>query len=137
VSISPFTNATSLGAVAAYRSRAENSQEKALELGAQASEESSQETPSASSVVTSETALENSTVNSDPVQELNDYMNMSSAEKRQWSWMNSRGISKEAFEAMSPEDKQKLLDQMRAELKPKASSADIDRSQNPPIDVYV
>ena len=62
---------------------------------------------------------------------------MSYAEKLQWSWMHAHGISKEDFEAMSPEDKQKLLDQMREELKQKASSAEVDRSQNPPIDVYV
>jgi hypothetical protein len=137
LSISPFTNATALGAVAAYRSRADNSQEKARELGAQASDETFQEAASADSLVAAEKALDSSTVKTDPEQELNDYMNMSTAEKQQWSWMNSRGISKEAFEAMSPEDKQKMLDKMREELKPKTSSVEVDRSQNPPIDVYV
>jgi predicted flavoprotein YhiN len=87
--------------------------------------------------VASEKPLENSQVKSDPAQELQDYMKMSYAEKLQWSWMNAHGISKEEFEAMSPEDKQKLLDQMREELKQKATSAEVDRSQNPPIDVYV
>jgi predicted flavoprotein YhiN len=137
MSISPFITATPLGAAAAYRTRVESSQAKALELSTLTTEESTQQTASASSVAASEKTLENSTVKSDPAQELQDYMKMSYAEKLQWSWMHAHGISKEDFEAMSPEDKQKLLDQMREELKQKASSAEVDRSQNPPIDVYV
>ncbi|MCB4811234.1 hypothetical protein LG204_07895 [Methylovorus menthalis] len=137
MSISPFITATPLGAAAAYRTRVDSSQAKALELSTLTTEESTQQTASASSVAASEKTLENSTVKSDPAQELQDYMKMSYAEKLQWSWMHAHGISKEDFEAMSPEDKQKLLDQMREELKQKASSAEVDRSQNPPIDVYV
>lgn len=135
MSISPFITATPLGAAAAYRTRVESSQAKALELSTQTAEEITQQ--SSSSVVASEKPLENSQVKSDPAQELQDYMKMSYAEKLQWSWMNAHGISKEEFEAMSPEDKQKLLDQIREELKQKATSAEVDRSQNPPIDVYV
>lgn len=137
MSISPFITATPQGAAAAYRTRVESSQAKALELSTLTTEESTQQTASASSVAASEKPLENSQVKSDPAQELQEYMKMSYAEKLQWSWMHAHGISKEDFEAMSPEDKQKLLDQMREELKQKASSAEVDRSQNPPIDVYV
>jgi len=56
---------------------------------------------------------------SNPAKELQDYMNMSDAEKMQYAWLNAHGISKQQFDSMSSEDKQKLLDQMRAELKQK------------------
>ncbi|HWU34666.1 MAG TPA: hypothetical protein VN023_05505 [Methylovorus sp.] len=135
MSISPFITGTPLGAAAAYRTRVESSQARALELSTPTAEDSTQQTTS--SVAVADKPLENSTAKSDPAQELQEYMKMSYAEKMQWSWMHAHGISKEEFEAMSPEDKQKLLDQMREELKQKASTTAVDRSQNPPIDVYV
>ena len=69
---------------------------------------------------------------SNPMQELRDYMNMSYAEKLQWSWMAARGISKSDFEAMSGEEKQKIVDQMREDLKTKMGQ---HQDQRPSIHV--
>jgi hypothetical protein len=133
MSISPFIAATPRGAVAAYRTSGEGNQAKQLEQVAQTAEELA----SASTETTTDNVGGNATVSSDPDQELEEYMSMSSAEKRQWAWMNSRSISKEDFQAMSAEGKQSMLEQMRTELKQKVYTAEVDRSQNPPIDEYV
>ena len=69
---------------------------------------------------------------SNPMQELHDYMNMSYADKMQWSWMAARGISKSDFEAMSGEEKQKIVDQMREDLKAKMGQ---QQDQRPSIHV--
>lgn len=48
-----------------------------------------------------------------------DYMRQTPAERMQYTWLAQRGISKEQFDAMSPEEKQKLLNQMRQEIEQK------------------
>ncbi len=53
----------------------------------------------------------------DPYQELSDFMKMTDAQKMQYLWLKKHGISQEEFEAMSDEDKQKLVQQMQEELK--------------------
>jgi hypothetical protein len=45
-----------------------------------------------------------------------DYMKQTPAERMQSAWLAQRGISKEQFDAMGPEEKQKLLAQMREEI---------------------
>jgi predicted flavoprotein YhiN len=54
-----------------------------------------------------------------PEQEFLDFMKMSPAEKMQYMWLASHGITKEEFDAMSPEEKAKLVKQMEAEMREK------------------
>lgn len=49
--------------------------------------------------------------------ELEAFMNMSEAERMQWIWLHSHGVTPEEFANMSDEDKQKLMDQMKEEIK--------------------
>lgn len=88
---------------------------------------------SSKSVLT-EVPSSKSTSSSNPAKELQDYMNMSDAEKMQYSWLSSHGISKEQFDAMSPADKQKLIDQMRAELQQKMEAGS---GKSPSISIKV
>ncbi|SDK72909.1 hypothetical protein SAMN05192566_2251 [Methylophilus rhizosphaerae] len=60
---------------------------------------------------------------SDPYQELENFMKMSDAEKMQYLWLKKHGISQEEFDAMSGEDKQKLMEQMQAEIKQQMQKA--------------
>lgn len=49
--------------------------------------------------------------------ELEAFMKMSEAERTQWIWLHSHGVTPEEFAAMSDDEKQQLLDQMKEELK--------------------
>ncbi|GEM_PF-3223845 len=49
--------------------------------------------------------------------ELEAFMKMSEAERMQWIWLHSHGVTPEEFAAMSDDEKQQLLDQMKEELK--------------------
>ena len=62
-------------------------------------------------------------LNNDPYQELENFMKMSDAEKMQYLWLKKHGISQEEFDAMSSEDKQKLMEQMQAEIKQQLQKA--------------
>ncbi|MBI1363459.1 MAG: hypothetical protein GC134_05700 [Proteobacteria bacterium] len=48
-----------------------------------------------------------------------EYTHETPEERMVNAWLAAHGISKEEFEAMSPDEQQALLDQMRAELKDK------------------
>lgn len=84
-------------------------------------------TPAAESTPSSKTYLTESTSNNvgikDPYQELSDFMKMSDAQKMQYLWLKKHGISQEEFDAMSGEDKQKLVEQMQEELKAQMKQA--------------
>lgn len=62
-------------------------------------------------------------LHNDPYQELENFMKMSDAEKMQYLWLKKHGISQEEFDAMSGEDKQKLMEQMQAEIKQQIQKA--------------
>lgn len=83
--------------------------------------------PAAESTPASKTYLTESTSNNvgikDPYQELSDFMKMSDAQKMQYLWLKKHGISQEEFDAMSGEDKQKLVEQMQEELKAQMKQA--------------
>ena len=55
----------------------------------------------------------------DAMQEFKDYMNQTPAERLQYQWLAQHGITKEQFDALPPEEKQKLLAQMKQELEQK------------------
>jgi predicted flavoprotein YhiN len=59
----------------------------------------------------------------DPYQELSDFMKMTDAQKMQYLWLKKHGISQEEFDAMSGEDKQKLVEKMQEELKAQMKNA--------------
>lgn len=48
-----------------------------------------------------------------------EYMKMTPAERLQDSWLRAHGISKEEFDAMSPEEQQKILAQMKQDIEEK------------------
>lgn len=52
----------------------------------------------------------------DSVQEFMNYMKKSPAERMLESWLAAHGITKEEFDAMSPKEKQALMDQMKREI---------------------
>lgn len=49
--------------------------------------------------------------------ELEAFMKMSEAERMQWIWLHSHGVTPEEFAQMSDDEKQQLLNQMKEELK--------------------
>lgn len=55
----------------------------------------------------------------DPVKEFQDYMKESPAQRMVDSWLEQHGITRQQFDAMNEADKQKLLAQMKEELKHK------------------
>ncbi len=70
----------------------------------------------------------------DPYQELSDFMKMTDAQKMQYLWLKKNGISPEEFEAMSGEDKQKLVEKMQEELKAQMKEA-IESPEKASIDL--
>lgn len=55
----------------------------------------------------------------DPVKEFLEYANMSPGEKMLYAWLKQKGLSKEEFDALPPEKKQKLIDEMKREIETK------------------
>lgn len=53
------------------------------------------------------------------VKAFTDYMNKTPAQQMQDAWLQQHGITQDQFNAMSPADKQKLLDEMKRELQQK------------------
>lgn len=53
---------------------------------------------------------------SDAAQEFKNYMQKSPAERFQEQWLKAHGYTKAQFDALPPEKKQALLDEMRKEL---------------------
>ncbi|MCB5184306.1 hypothetical protein LG201_03720 [Methylobacillus gramineus] len=92
------------------------------------STEGSASAPSASTIVSLSSNNKTGYVQSEAARELEEYMNMSDSERLQWHWLNSHGISKEDFNNMSAEDKQKIVDQMREELKQKMNELPSSKS---------
>tara|TARA_Y100000296_G_scaffold13808_3_gene16137 strand:- start:1790 stop:2206 length:417 start_codon:yes stop_codon:yes gene_type:complete len=56
---------------------------------------------------------------SEAVQAFLDYMSKTPAERMEDAWLAEKGITKEDFENMSPEEKQATLEEMRADIKRK------------------
>ena len=52
----------------------------------------------------------------DPVKDFLEYMQMTPAERMERAWLKQHGISKEEFDAMSPAEKQKLMDEMKKDI---------------------
>lgn len=52
-----------------------------------------------------------------PAQQLKDYLAMSDAERFQMAWLKNRGMSKEEFDALPPEEKQKLMEEMQEDMR--------------------
>lgn len=48
-----------------------------------------------------------------------DFMKLTPEQQMQQAWLAQHGVSQAQFDAMSPADKQKLIDQMTAEIKQK------------------
>ena len=65
----------------------------------------------------------------DPVNEFLSYMEKTPAQRWQEAWLKQHGVTPEDFEAMSPAEKQKLLDQMRQELKQKMEDKAVQGSK--------
>jgi hypothetical protein len=86
--------------------------------------------PSAKTYITESTTSTKFKNDDDPYKELEKFMKMSEAEKAQYLWLKKNGISPEEFEAMAPEDKQKLMDQMQEDIKKQLKQA----IESPPAD---
>lgn len=51
-----------------------------------------------------------------PGKQLEEYLAMSDAERYQLAWLKKRGMSKETFDALPAEEKQKLMEEMRQDM---------------------
>lgn len=94
----------------------------ALKFNKKDTEDSVEQSSPASKTFLSESSSQKVGVK-DPYQELSDFMKMSDAQKMQYLWLKKHGISQEEFDAMSGEDKQKLVQQMQEELKTQMKEA--------------
>jgi hypothetical protein len=52
----------------------------------------------------------------DPVKQFTDYMKLTPEQRWQQAWLQRHGITQEEFDAMSAEDKRKIMEQMRADM---------------------
>lgn len=64
----------------------------------------------------------------DAVQEFRDYMKMTPGERMQYAWLKQHGISKEEFDSMPADEKQKLMEQMKREIEEKIKADAIKKS---------
>lgn len=53
------------------------------------------------------------------VDEFMDYMKTPPAQRMLNAWLSRHGISREEFDAMTPEEKQKIMDEMKREMEAK------------------
>jgi predicted flavoprotein YhiN len=58
-----------------------------------------------------------------PAQEFLDYMKKTPEERMQEAWLRAHGIDPEDFEAMPPEKKQALMDEMKEDIEAKLKEA--------------
>jgi hypothetical protein len=87
-----------------------------------------QNLPSGSGLDTSSSA--SGLLSDDPaVQDFQNFMTETPAQRMQDAWLRQHGISAADFAAMSPDDKQKLLDQMKQEIEAKLKEK-LDRGAN-------
>jgi predicted flavoprotein YhiN len=52
-----------------------------------------------------------------PGKQLEEYLAMSDGERYQQTWLSKRGLTKEQFDALPAEEKQKLTEQMQQDMK--------------------
>lgn len=71
------------------------------------------------------------TANDANVKEFTDYMKKSPAERMEEAWLKSRGITKEDLDAMSPEERKAILDEMRAAIEDQLKREMHARAQDP------
>lgn len=71
------------------------------------------------------------TQGSDARQQFLDYMSKSPEERWQEQWLSSHGLSKEAFDALPPDEKQALADKMAEEFKQHLKEAQEDKRIKP------
>lgn len=64
----------------------------------------------------------------DAVQEFQDYMKMTPGERMQYAWLKQHNISKADFDALSEDEKQKLMEQMKREIEEKIKADAIKKS---------
>jgi hypothetical protein len=65
----------------------------------------------------------------DPVNEFLSYMDKTPAQRWQEAWLKQHGITPGDFAAMSPQERQKLMDQMQQELKQKMEDKAVQGSK--------
>lgn len=73
----------------------------------------------------------------DAVQAFKDYMAKTPEQRMQESWLQSHGITQEEFDAMSPDEKQKLMDMMRKEIEEKARAEALTGGGRKRVDLFV
>jgi len=72
----------------------------------------------------------------DAIQTFTDYMKQTPAERMQAAWLAQHGVSKEDFDAMSPDDKKKLMDQMKQEIREKIRKQTEDMASKAAADIF-
>jgi hypothetical protein len=86
------------------------------------------ENPSSSNKTSSDALASISKSKYDAVKEFQDYMKMTPGERMQYAWLKQHGISKEEFDAMPADEKQKLMEQMKREIEEKIKADAVKKS---------
>jgi predicted flavoprotein YhiN len=73
--------------------------------------------PAVTTSSTNQTVSATAATEKTPAQQLKDYLAMSDAERFQMAWLKNRGMSKEEFDALPPEEKQKLMEEMQEDMR--------------------
>ena len=68
-------------------------------------------------------AISPSNGNDDAIKQFMDYVNQPLAQRLEEAWLAQHGITKKQFDAMSTEDKQKLVAKMKQEIEAKMKDA--------------
>lgn len=73
----------------------------------------------------------------DAVKEFKDYMAKTPEQRMQEAWLQSHGITQEEFDAMTPDEKQKLMDMMRKEIEEKVRADAMTGGGKKTVDIFV
>lgn len=87
---------------------------------------------SASGSAAASSGAVSSSAGSDAASQFESYMKETPAQRMQDAWLRQHGISQQQFAAMSPADKQKLNDQMKADIEAKVKQKTGIASQSSP-----
>jgi hypothetical protein len=85
-----------------------------------------QRTAAAMAAATANQAATTTTA-SDPVQEFRNYMKETPAQRLEDSWLAAHHLTRQQYEAMSPQERQAIQQQMASELKEQVKQAALDK----------
>jgi hypothetical protein len=70
----------------------------------------------------------------DAITKFTNYMKETPAERMQDTWLQAHGITRQQFDAMSPEEKQKIVDEMKQDIENKIKQK-MESGSKPSVDI--